>query len=181
MRKDKIFDWEHNRSPGTSCTVFWVSWLSREKRVRGKTYDKGNSYQLGRNMQQPAGCCYFMFWLDSSSKRGNRFEWKPLWAYGAALSDSLLWHLTARRDQRLLSNKALWPWDLAPTPGILLAEVCTTCASCRSKPIPRRHLQRLIPSIVFPSVFPPPRVCTVYWTHHPLFAVHISRVNSGCF
>lgn len=26
-------------------------------------------------------------------------------AYGAALSGSLLWHLTARRDQRLLSNK----------------------------------------------------------------------------
>lgn len=41
-----------------------------------------------------------------SQERGKYLEGGPFQkAYGAALSGSLLWHLTARRDQRLLSNK----------------------------------------------------------------------------
>lgn len=51
----------------------------------------------------------FMFWLDSRPMREDRFGWKLQRAYGAALSDSLLWHLTVLGDERLLSNKLSGP------------------------------------------------------------------------
>lgn len=51
----------------------------------------------------------FMFWLDSRPMREDRFGWKLQRAYGAALSDSLLWHLTVHGDERLLSNKLSGP------------------------------------------------------------------------
>lgn len=54
-----------------------------------------------------SGC--FDFLKICSGLTGNRFGWKFQKAYGAAPSDSLLWHLTAHRDQRLLSNKLSGP------------------------------------------------------------------------
>lgn len=49
---------------------------------------------------------FYTIWRDFT-REGKRFGVGGAFqkAYGAALSGSLLWHLTARRDQRLLSNK----------------------------------------------------------------------------
>lgn len=148
MRRDNILNCEQNRSPCMSCRQCNVPlcFVTKQEDESKKREKKKNLQQMNKgkqsilNMQQTGGC-----WTDSSPTREDRLGWNFHWAYGAALSDFLLWHLTGTGDQRLLSNK-LWPWDLAPTPGILLAEVCSTWASCQSKPLPRtgcrllRHL-----------------------------------------
>lgn len=117
MRKDNIFDCEHNRSPAISCTEcsVFTSVLSASGQMRMRRVKKNLTEEwMVRTVSQEflksswTFLC-FMFWLDSRPTREDRFGWKLQRAYGAALSDSLLWHLTVHGDERLLSNKLSGP------------------------------------------------------------------------
>lgn len=78
--------------------------------------EKKYEYKKGTSRNQNTVCgdklgvlIFFKYVLAWFHKTGNRFGWKFQKAYGAAPSDSLLWRLTAHRDQRLLSNKLSGP------------------------------------------------------------------------
>lgn len=92
-----------------------------------------NASRGNRNTWRPAGCSGFILYdLARFHKRGGKI-WRGgafQKAYGTALSGSLLWHLTARRDQRLLSNKL----SLASRSGT---------GTCRPVGGASRHLRQL--------------------------------------
>lgn len=110
-------------------------------------------------------------------------------AYGAALSGSLLWHLTACRDQRLLSNKL----SLASRSGSgtcrpvggALRHLCQLSVKARWEAASPQYNLSFLGGGVWVFFYPwftsscpsHPHSGPVYWTRQPLWAAHTTLVK----